>query len=151
MLNCHWLSGIKHGIHQELFTTCAKCIHTPSHNINCTLSVRAMLFCAAGVHLEGPFINVSKKGAHNAAFIRSSMSPDEVERCYGDLGVVRIITLAPELPGAMETIQWLTQKKNIVVSLGMPCCNAHMLFSVGVCMSGIAVCLDAACAMYVCL
>ena len=97
-------------------------------------SVRTVLFFAAGVHLEGPFINVKKKGAHNEAFIRGSMSPDEVERCYGDLGAVRIITLAPELPGAMETIQWLTQEKNIVVSLGMLCCSAHMLFSVGACM-----------------
>ena len=92
-------------------------------------SVRIVLFFAVGVHLEGPFINVKKKGAHNEAFIRGSMSPDEVERCYGDLGAVRIITLAPELPGAMETIQWLTQEKNIVVSLGMLCCSAHMLFS----------------------
>ena len=85
-------------------------------------------FCAAGVHLEGPFINVNKKGAHNEAFIRGSMSPDEVKRCYGDLGPVSIITLAPELPGAMETIQWLTHAKNIVVSLGMLCSHAFKFF-----------------------
>ena len=68
--------------------------------------------------MEGPFINEEKKGAHNEVFIRSSVSPREVERCYGSLDNVRIITLAPELPGAMETIEWLTEK-GVIVSLGL--------------------------------
>ena len=92
-----------------------------------------------GVHLEGPFINHNKKGAHNEAFIRDYLSPKEVEACYGDLESVRIITLAPELHGAMETIQWLTKEKKIVVSLGMPCCGACVvIYATYMCMSGTA-------------
>ena len=85
-----------------------------------------LVISTPGVHLEGPFINFNKKGAHNEAFIRNCMSPHDMEQCYGDLKDVRIITLAPELPGAMETIQWLTEEKNIVVSLGMQCYNVFV-------------------------
>lgn len=81
--------------------------------------------------MEGPFINVNKKGAHNEAFIHDCLSLNAVEQCYGDLGPVRIITLAPELPGAMETIQWLTKKKDIVVSLGTLCSDTYMVVQLG--------------------
>lgn len=50
-----------------------------------------------GVHCEGPFINKNKKGAHREAFIQSEPSPDMLQRCYGSMDNVSIITLAPEL------------------------------------------------------
>lgn len=50
-----------------------------------------------GVHCEGPFINTKKKGAHREAFIQSDPSPDTLQRCYGSMDNVRIVTLAPEL------------------------------------------------------
>jgi len=72
-----------------------------------------------GVHLEGPFINVEKKGAHRAEHIVSpSKGVDSIVEMYGgSLDDVAIITLAPELPGALEVIPSLTQQ-GIVVSLG---------------------------------
>ncbi|CAH0669107.1 unnamed protein product [Spodoptera exigua] len=71
-----------------------------------------------GVHLEGPFINMAKKGAHMEEYIRT---PDEglktVEEVYGSLDNVVIVTLAPELPGAHDAIKELTQM-GIKVALG---------------------------------
>jgi N-acetylglucosamine-6-phosphate deacetylase len=68
-----------------------------------------------GVHLEGPFLNPIKKGAHNQAFLRPP-NVDEALR-WADDPLTRIVTLAPELPGALEAINAL-HGKGIVVSAG---------------------------------
>uniref|UniRef100_A0A1B6CCK2 Amidohydrolase-related domain-containing protein n=1 Tax=Clastoptera arizonana TaxID=38151 RepID=A0A1B6CCK2_9HEMI len=71
-----------------------------------------------GVHLEGPFISPDKKGAHNLNEIKDfTQGYKTVIDIYGSLENVAIITLAPELPNAMEVIGLLV-KKGITVSLG---------------------------------
>ena len=68
-----------------------------------------------GVHLEGPFINVDKKGAHAAAHI---VQPDPGLLAHLlDLGPVRMVTLAPELEGA-EELMTLASRRGVVVSAG---------------------------------
>src|SRR5215203_5740689 len=68
-----------------------------------------------GVHLEGPFISVQKKGAHAAAHI---VMPDaELLAHLLDLGPVRMITLAPELEDADRLIS-LAVNRGVVVSAG---------------------------------
>ncbi|NLN18612.1 MAG: N-acetylglucosamine-6-phosphate deacetylase [Firmicutes bacterium] len=70
-----------------------------------------------GFHLEGPYINLEKVGAQNPAYVRSP-SKDEIERLMEILGSgLRIITLAPEVPGALEVIPWLRERR-VCVSLG---------------------------------
>jgi N-acetylglucosamine-6-phosphate deacetylase len=68
-----------------------------------------------GVHLEGPFINVEKKGAHPAEHI---VSPDAglLDELL-DLGPVRMLTLAPELEGAAE-LSKIAGGRGVVVSAG---------------------------------
>lgn len=68
-----------------------------------------------GLHLEGPFLNPAKRGAHNPAHLRL---PDktEAQTWTPDRGV-RLVTLAPELPGAHEMIEMLIAR-GIVVSAG---------------------------------
>jgi N-acetylglucosamine-6-phosphate deacetylase len=68
-----------------------------------------------GYHLEGPMINPQKKGAHNPAFIRLP-SPDAIAG-WGPESGVRLVTLAPELPQALEVIRALRQR-GVVVSAG---------------------------------
>lgn len=79
---------------------------------------------SSGVHCEGPYISREKKGAHEGGLIQSSVTPELIKACYGpETDNIQIITLAPELDGAMKTIEWLdgyrkTNGKKIVVSLG---------------------------------
>lgn len=72
----------------------------------------------SGVHCEGPFISSEKRGAHPQAHINPLPSPDSLMRRYGSLDNVSVVTMAPELRGAMETIRWLCGEKNVTVSLG---------------------------------
>lgn len=69
-----------------------------------------------GFHLEGPFFNLAKKGAHNPALIHSVIDPALLDR-YAGSSLVKIVTLAPELPGALAAIARL-RKKGIIVSAG---------------------------------
>ena len=68
-----------------------------------------------GVHLEGPFISLRKRGAHAAAHV---LRPREDLLAHLlDLGPVRVITLAPELDGADELMA-LAASRGVVVSAG---------------------------------
>jgi len=63
-----------------------------------------------GIHLEGPFFSREKPGAHQLALIRNP-TPDFyeplLEYARGEEKLVRQMTLAPELPGALELIDRL--------------------------------------------
>ncbi|MEH2371757.1 N-acetylglucosamine-6-phosphate deacetylase [Nostoc sp.] len=70
-----------------------------------------------GVHLEGPFLNFQKRGAHPAEYLLP-LTIDEVKRVLGNYAhVVKIITLAPELDFTGEVIPYL-RSLGITVSLG---------------------------------
>uniref|UniRef100_A0A914WR43 N-acetylglucosamine-6-phosphate deacetylase n=1 Tax=Plectus sambesii TaxID=2011161 RepID=A0A914WR43_9BILA len=74
-----------------------------------------------GAHLEGPFISVDKRGAHPQQNIISNDLSDPVtaiEKMYGPhLDKVSLVTLAPELPGAVEAVRLLVEK-GVKVSIG---------------------------------
>ncbi|MDQ4104356.1 MAG: N-acetylglucosamine-6-phosphate deacetylase [Actinomycetota bacterium] len=71
-----------------------------------------------GVHLEGPFLASSRRGAHSAAFLR-----DPTDQALDLLleaaapGTLRLVTLAPERPGALGAVRRLTAA-GVVVGLG---------------------------------
>ncbi len=58
----------------------------------------------AGVHVEGPFISKAKCGAQPSEFIQSP-SRASVQQLLDYADVVKRITIAPELPGALEAIE----------------------------------------------
>jgi N-acetylglucosamine-6-phosphate deacetylase len=58
----------------------------------------------AGVHVEGPFISKAKCGAQRAEFIQSP-SRALVQQLLDYADVIKRITIAPELPGALEAIE----------------------------------------------
>ncbi|MFZ4064173.1 MAG: N-acetylglucosamine-6-phosphate deacetylase [Candidatus Nanopelagicaceae bacterium] len=68
-----------------------------------------------GTHLEGPFISIEKRGVHPLEHIAA---PDLNHlKALLKAGLIKIVTIAPELPGAIELIQYLVANE-IVVSLG---------------------------------
>jgi N-acetylglucosamine-6-phosphate deacetylase len=70
-----------------------------------------------GVHLEGPFLNYYKRGAHPAEYLLP-LTIDQVKRVLGDYGhFVKVITLAPELDTTGKVIPYL-HSLGITVSLG---------------------------------
>ncbi|XTZ37273.1 N-acetylglucosamine-6-phosphate deacetylase [Salmonella enterica] len=70
---------------------------------------------ALGLHLEGPWLNIVKKGTHNPAYIRK---PDQalVDFLCQNADVITKVTLAPEVAG-VEVIRQLANA-GIVVSAG---------------------------------
>ncbi len=76
-----------------------------------------------GFNLEGPFISPARRGAQNAAFI---IAPSDVSLATLAplLPGLRITTVAPETPGALDLIRWLTQN-GVVVSLGHSVATLH--------------------------
>ena len=70
-----------------------------------------------GVHLEGPFISPLRAGAHNTDWMT-----DPAPAAIGELldagdGILKIVTLAPELPGALGAIARLAAA-GVLVSVG---------------------------------
>ncbi|MEJ7542047.1 N-acetylglucosamine-6-phosphate deacetylase [Staphylococcus intermedius] len=69
-----------------------------------------------GVHLEGPFISEHKIGAQNPAFIQRPTV--ELLRHFQETanGLIKIVTIAPEVEGASEVIQ--AMKDEMIFSMG---------------------------------
>lgn len=70
-----------------------------------------------GAHLEGPFINPVRKGAHPERFIVAPERADFERLVDAAGGSLRVITLAPELPGAAELIA-AARAASVAVSIG---------------------------------
>lgn len=68
-----------------------------------------------GLHIEGPFINPQKKGAHNPNYIQ--LPRLEAVADWSPETHVRLVTLAPEQKGALPVISALAER-NVIVSAG---------------------------------
>ncbi len=83
---------------------------------------------ALGLHLEGPMLSPARRGAHPAGLLRDP-EPALIDGWDPASGVL-LATLAPELPGAVETIAALAAR-GVVVSIGHTDCTADE-FAAGV-------------------
>lgn len=70
-----------------------------------------------GVHLEGPFLSSAKKGAQNSEFLHDPDVSMLRRLQTAAEGLVKLVTVAPEQPNAMEFIETAT-KEGIHVSVG---------------------------------
>jgi N-acetylglucosamine-6-phosphate deacetylase len=71
----------------------------------------------AGVHLEGPWLNPARRGAHAASALLAPRPEDVGALLAAGSGHVRMVTLAPELPGAAAAVGQLTAA-GVVVAVG---------------------------------
>ena len=65
----------------------------------------------AGLHMEGPYINPADgpRGAHRRDAVRPPLLGDFLRRQEAAEGRIRLVTLAPELPGALRLIESLVE------------------------------------------
>ena len=77
----------------------------------------AALARVLGVHLEGPWISPARLGTHPAAHRRDPAGDGALLAAFLSAGPVRLVTLAPELPGATEFVERLVTQ-GVVVLLG---------------------------------
>jgi len=74
-----------------------------------------------GVHLEGPFISPEKPGAMDPAYIASPSL--EQYKLWESSGILKMITLAPEIAGSKEVIEYASACPGVIVSAGHTTAN----------------------------
>lgn len=71
----------------------------------------------AGIHFEGPFISPCRKGAHSERLLRDP-DPAEVRKLIDAAhGTAKMVTLATELPGGIDSVRLLTEH-GVIAAIG---------------------------------
>jgi len=70
-----------------------------------------------GIHLEGPFLSHKRRGVHPPEYLAEPTLPIFERLWQAARGHVRMMTIAPELPGAIEVIAEAA-RRNVLVSIG---------------------------------
>jgi N-acetylglucosamine-6-phosphate deacetylase len=70
-----------------------------------------------GAHIEGPFLSPTYRGAHDPRHLRTPSPSAVLKLCEGNRGQLALVTLAPELPGALEAIA-MFRSDGVRVSVG---------------------------------
>ncbi len=112
-----------HGITGFLPTT----VTAPRDEIRSTVEASAQLFhspdngksgaAVLGTHLEGPFINPKKKGAQPEEYIIPPSVDELMAQVGSHLDTIKVMTIAPEIPGALDVIKFLCAN-DIIASIG---------------------------------
>jgi N-acetylglucosamine-6-phosphate deacetylase len=63
-----------------------------------------------GLHMEGPYISAERSGAQNRAHIRLPTLDELGQASLEAGGSLRMVTLAPEVDGALEAVRWLASR-----------------------------------------
>jgi N-acetylglucosamine-6-phosphate deacetylase len=71
----------------------------------------------AGVHLEGPWLSPQHRGAHDPALLTAPTAREVETLVEAAGGHLRMVTLAPELPGGLEAVRRLSGH-GVVVAIG---------------------------------
>src|ERR1700676_1088808 len=87
-----------------LLTTATAPIGAIGKVINAVRDCRSSIKRIAGVHVEGPFISRAKRGAQREEFIQEP-TPEATKQLLEHVDVIKRITIAPEVPGALEVIE----------------------------------------------
>ncbi|MFI8908421.1 N-acetylglucosamine-6-phosphate deacetylase [Streptomyces albidoflavus] len=71
----------------------------------------------AGIHFEGPFISPCRKGAHSEALLRHPHPADVAALLDASRGAARMVTLATELPGGLDSVRLLADR-GVIAAVG---------------------------------
>jgi N-acetylglucosamine-6-phosphate deacetylase len=104
-----------------LLTTASAPLDAITTVLNAVRDYRSTIPQIAGVHVEGPFISKRRAGAQRAEFIQCP-TPAVVAQLLQHVEVIKRITIAPELPGALEAIAQMAAA-GVSVSAGHSDCS----------------------------
>ncbi len=98
------------------FAACATPLVASSHQL------------MVGIHMEGPYISAvdGPRGAHDIRHVAPASVEDFKRRQDAAEGQIQMVTLAPEVPGALALIEYLVGQ-NIVVALGHMAADAETI------------------------
>jgi N-acetylglucosamine-6-phosphate deacetylase len=71
----------------------------------------------AGIHLEGPYLSHARCGAHDPNLLRTPTITEVQTLLDAGQGFIKMITIAPELDGALEVIEHLS-KSGVIAAIG---------------------------------
>ncbi|MGW0084229.1 N-acetylglucosamine-6-phosphate deacetylase [Streptomyces sp. NPDC003393] len=71
----------------------------------------------AGIHFEGPFISPCRKGAHSEALLRHPDPADVRKLIDAARGQAKMVTLATELPGGLDSVRMLADQ-GVIAAIG---------------------------------
>ena len=100
----------------EQFATCARTLLKVRHE------------AIAGLHMEGPYISPEDgaRGTHARQYVGAASVDDFLRRQELAEGQIRIVTLAPEVPGAIPLIEYLVETK-VRVAIGHTAATASKI------------------------
>jgi N-acetylglucosamine-6-phosphate deacetylase len=105
-----WYAGLGHGATFEVIEASV----SAAASVAATATGGAKL---AGIFMEGPYISAEKRGAWNAANLRSPSVPELLRLVEVSQGRICRVNVAPELPGALDFIR-AARERGIAVSIG---------------------------------
>jgi N-acetylglucosamine-6-phosphate deacetylase len=106
-----------HGTTRSVLSLVANPIASLEKSLSTIAGIAATDPLVLGSHLEGPYLSPERKGAHDPEFLREPQ-PAELDRLLDAAhGTLRQITLAPELPNALELVEILVEN-DVVVAIG---------------------------------
>jgi len=71
----------------------------------------------AGLHLEGPYLSAARCGAHDPTQLRAPDRDEVTALLRAAAGAIRMVTLAPELPGGVDLVRRLVDE-GVVAAIG---------------------------------
>jgi N-acetylglucosamine-6-phosphate deacetylase len=101
-------------------TLCASLVSSPYPLMRSATEAYAPLVAEgvlAGIHFEGPYLSPARCGAQNPAHLRDPSTSELAELVGLGGGAVRMVTLAPERPGALPAIRLLADR-GVVAAVG---------------------------------
>jgi len=106
-----------HGTTRSLVSLVANPLASLRTSLTAVASLASEDPTVLGSHLEGPFLAPDRRGAHNLEFLREPSLPDIDGLLDAAAGTLRLVTLAPELPGGLEAIDRFVEA-GVTVAIG---------------------------------
>lgn len=111
-----------HGTTRSVLSLVANPVDVLATSLDRIRAVMATDPLVLGAHLEGPFLSPHNKGAHNESFLVDPTPSAVSALLEAGAGVVRQVTIAPELPGAVPAIERFVDA-GVVTAVGHTVCS----------------------------